>query len=159
MHHFRSLLLIKTGVHCEDELLASSVRIYSESQLLQVMEMIVRCEQTLKSAPSERIALEMLLLKIIQIKQLVSNEELLKKLESERVAGSIPQPRVSTSKERPKPPSLPKQRVADTPKLPPGPKKPKVEQTSLSLDRAEQSRVDTLMRFAAKELNGSLRKG
>ena len=164
MQHYRALLLIKTGVHCEDELLGSSVRIYSESQLLYIMELLAKAEQTLKIAPSERIAIEMVLLQIIQAKTRISNEELLKRLEGTAIAGA---PRVQSTQaeasrakapkiESPKAPPL---NAQPTKVQPPKAEPKKVEAKKVTLDREMQGRVDTLMRFAAKELNGSLKRG
>lgn len=127
IQHYRSLLLIKSGIHCQDEILASSARIYTEDQLLYILEYLMETEQNIKSAPSERIVIEMALLQIIQVKKRITNEELLT--------------RISEMQVEPEPPKVDE--------------KPKERSEKASL---EPSRLDTLMRFAAKELNGSLKR-
>jgi len=187
MQHYRSLLLIKTGVHSLDELLVSSVRIYSERQLLDIMELLSKAEQTLKSAPSERIAIEMVLLQIIQTKKRISNEELLERLEAahwEESPRNMQSPKEMSKVEAPKVQPQTEIPQAYTPKIQPTKEMAKVAQppkevkaqskevgkvevaqpvedvkkAQVTLDREAQSRVDTVMRFAAKELNGSLRR-
>ncbi|MCH9610201.1 MAG: Holliday junction ATP-dependent DNA helicase RuvB [Chlamydiales bacterium] len=153
MHHFRSLLLVKTGVHCEDELLASSVRIYSQDNLLSIMELLSKAELTLKQAPSERIALEMLLLQIIQVKKLVSNEAILELLE--KGPSKVEPPTRAAVKPTPIKPAVKRE---EPPKQMVEKRVPPKEIPKESLSREMQGRVDTLMRFAAKELNGSLRR-
>ncbi len=192
MQHYRSLLLIKTGVHSLDELLVSSVRIYSEGQLLDIMDLLSKAEQTLKSAPSERIAIEMVLLQIIQTKKRISNAELLERLEANGVQPHKEMPKAETPPVQPTQ-AMSKVEVAKPPKevtkiqaVPPTKEMSQVahsskettvntqakevekvevtqpvedlKKTHLTLDRETQSRVDTVMRFAAKELNGSLRR-
>lgn len=161
LQHYRSLLLIKTGVHCHDELLASSVRIYTEAQLLHILELLIETEQSLKSTPSERIAIEMALLQIIQTKKRITNEELLERLNgTEPKPIETPEPEArSQATARPTPHEKPM--PAERPKVVEKPKsleKPKPAEKPKSNETVPQSRIDTVMRFAAKELNGSLKK-
>ncbi len=182
--HFRALLLVKCGHSTQnsDKKYEDAARAYRPEQLIQILEMLTDGQQTLKSASSERTALEMLLLKILRTQQQLSLETLVQRLISmeKRLSFSedpvpkatdLPCPKIS----KPEPKSSPKPAPKFEPKIektPSTPAKqllapPPVEQeaprfvgdpNTSPLSIQEQSRFDTVMRFAAKELNGSIKK-
>lgn len=203
--HFRTLLLVKIGapVDLNEETLNRyriSATYYSEPQCMDILEMVVKAQQEIKFAPSEQIALEMLLLRIIRSHQKIPFEKLIQRLaemekklissgiseekksspppifqktdlkmlppdqvESHSLKGKIledptprleelpSKPRLSTSvkrvqKEEPKVEKI--QNVQEEKKIP----------LSSPLAAQQQTKFETLMRFAAKELDGSLKK-
>lgn len=153
--HFRTLFLLKNGAPVQgrnQKQYAHSAQIYRNDQLLQILELVTEATQTLKFATSEKTALEMLLLRILRTHTRVSLDQLVERLISleARVAADTPPPPPEPKKAppKPKPVTIPKVHVEKSP--PPAPKtKPVTVQ--------EQNHYDTLMRFAAKELNGALK--
>lgn len=166
--HFRALLLSKNGMAANQsdraayDLAASS---YRTDQLIHILELLLEGQQKIKSAPSERTALEMLLLQIVRTHKQLSLEALVERLASieQRVSQPSLTPRVeerpqAAPVESPKPSPKTKSSVEPL-KLPEAEKeKPKAQVAAQPISVEEQSRFDTIMRFAAKELNGSLKK-
>ncbi|MFN0065278.1 MAG: DNA polymerase III subunit gamma/tau [Chlamydiales bacterium] len=158
IQHFRSLLLVKTGMGSEEERIVSSVRIYTTEQLLEILEILTQTEQHFKSAPSEQIAIEMALLQVIQCPRKPSHAALVAKLSEleqkiapkEKPLPSLLQSALDKGEEKY---SAEVQREIQ-PEQPPLKKQGGVPQLKIR----EQAHVDTLLRFAAKELNGSLKK-
>lgn len=170
--HFRTLLLVKCGhtAHNPDKKYEDAARAYRPEQLIQILEILTEGQQTLKSASSERTALEMLLLRILRTHQQLSLEALVQRLISMEKKLSFsedphPQPTdipslKSPVKSTPKPAQT---QAAPKPSPLPAPVQPElprpVNDASASPPSIqEQSRFDTVMRFAAKELNGSIKK-
>ena len=141
--HFRHILLAKRGVgtHLSHEL-------YREEQLLDILELLVQGAQTIKTAPSEQVHLEMLLLQIIRSHERLSLETLVRRLEqleeSRPIHQAIPPKAMDPQKTEPK--------KIETPKV-----EPTQKPVTKTISTLEQSKIDTLTRFAAKELGGSLR--
>lgn len=165
--HFRTLLLLKNGVPSprQEKRYAEIAPHYKPEQLIQILELLTEGQQTLKSAPSERTALEMLLLKILKTHRQVSLDTLVQRLlelEGKLAAASTVQapPKKSSISEDPipKPEELPKAPKAAKPTPPPIKAQPPPPEPIQPLPIQEQCRFDTVMRFAAKELNGSLKK-
>ena len=177
--HFRTLLLIKCGhVKCGHPSQPSptkyedAARTYRPEQLIQILEMLTDGQHTLKSAPSERTALEMLLLRILRTQQQLSLETLVQRLismenklsfsEDPRPAlTDLPPPKISKPAPKLAPkieksPSMPAKQLLAPPPAPH--EKPPPVEGAPPLSIQEQSRFDTVMRFAAKELNGSIKK-
>ena len=171
--HFRALLLVKCGQPSQNHPTKydEAARIYRPEQLIQILELLTEGHHTLKSASSERTALEMLLLRILRTQQQLSLETLVQRLISmeKKLSFSedplpaltdLPSPKIS----KPAPKGTPKTEVKIETKIEPK-IEPKVEQASPQsveapsplLSLQEQSRFDTIMRFAAKELNGSIK--
>lgn len=154
IQHFRTLFLMKNGVPYQgrdQKHYQQSVDIYRNDQLVQILEYLTEAMQTLKFATSEKTALEMLLLRILRTHQRVSLDQLVERLVGleSRIGHaqptSVKPPEASPSQPKPQP----SQKKAQ-PKPPSSPSKP--------LGVKEQSHFDTLMRFAAKELNGAFKK-
>jgi DNA polymerase-3 subunit gamma/tau len=170
IQHFRALFLLKNGAPFQgrdQKRYQLSVEYYRNDQLLQILELLTEAAQTLKFAASEKTALEMLLLRILRTHQRVSLDQLVERLIAletrvlEAQPVKEPQPPLPKTP-RPSPPLPPSQ-----PAKPPGPKpikepptpKPKPPSPpSKPPSVKEQSHFDTLMRFAAKELNGAFKK-
>lgn len=182
--HFRTLLLIKHGAAAIEQTYKQSASYYRSDQLVEIMEFLMEGQQNIKSAPSERTALEMLLLKIIRSHKQISLETLVNRLftlEKQLSTSENPAPKpeeIPPKKEEPA--QMPKS-LSPTPSLPIEEPSPEGQWDSFTVkDRVtdlhsspnpvlkdgtrglatvqEQSRFDTIMRFAAKELNGSLKK-
>lgn len=188
--HFRTLLLIKLGANETPLLLFSSEqkeaylkssKLYSQEQLMTIQEFLLETQQNLRFAPSLRIAIESLLLKIIRSHRRIPIELLVKRLSylenslTSRQATPIPlvealpretqdfsAPPKKEETVSPKAP-IPKENV--TPPLSLISEDPTPTQNELppqnipkQIDRKKQSRYDTLLHFAAIELEGTIRK-
>lgn len=149
--HFRTLFLVKQGVTFrgrDHKRYEKVVAYYRDDQLLQILELLTDAQTTVKFAASEKTALEMLLLRILRTHQHMSLDGLVHRLEAlEQRLGQQTPPTPPQPQPKPKPAPKP----TPQPKAPPVPKpQPVVAE--------DQSRFDTVMRFAAKELSGSLKK-
>ncbi len=159
IRHYRTLLLAKRSVGSHP-----NSACYRDDQLLTILELLCEGVQTIKSAPSERVHLEMLLLQIIRSHERVPLEHLVKRL-IELENGQLPQKSQAESTKAPvesKSPKTTLPKAPAKPKAPSEPKTTKAKQASQSTkppSSKEQSQIDTLMRFAAKELKGSLKQG
>ncbi|NGX62354.1 MAG: DNA polymerase III subunit tau [Chlamydiae bacterium] len=156
--HFRTLFLLRQGVIPSTPYLEEyreSAKLYRDEQLLAILEAITEGQGQHKFAVSERTFVEMLLLKIFRSHTRPSIEQLverLARLEQSFAGTEDPHPR---PEELPKPPSPPK---VPSPKNPPPPAAPKpTPSQTAAIGQKQQSHFDTVMRFAAKELNGSLK--
>lgn len=181
--HFRLLFLAKQGMTTslpeqKLPLYQTNAKKYRTDQLIQVLEFALQAQQQLKFAPSEKVALEILLLRILNTHKQVSLESLVERLEG--LEGRTQTMPSKQSLEPPKPEQkapgqsspLSASEVArpkstrEASKLPEGegekpqaqvknsaPPKP-TPQVAAPLSLQEQSRHDTVIRFAAKELNG-----
>lgn len=194
--HFRTLMLVKSRVitsHRDQKRYAETSALYRPEQLIQILELLTDAQSSIKNAPSERTALEMLLLRILRTHHQISLESLVERLISLEKQLSqapvrkdpplvIPAPvKPSISEDPvPKPEELPVFKKKSQTSVPPAPsqekpiskspslkpeqtqtpslKKPPQPEPTTPLSVQEQSRFDTIMRFAAKELNGSLKK-
>lgn len=168
--HFRALFLVKQGIVDARSQYKERASLYRSEQLIQILEYLIEGQQNIKSAPSERTALEMLLLRILQTHQKISLENLVERLISLEQKTSIsenPRPKLEELPTREKSTqNLSCELPSDTQRqtiLENLPKPSKEEPTkkilpSQPLLLQEQSRFDTVMRFAAKELNGSFKK-
>lgn len=211
-NHYRTLLLIKlsgkdapflTLTASEREKYAHSATIYTREQCLTAIELLVEAQSQIRFSPSPRIALEALLLKILQLPQRISIDFLvrrLQELENSLLSGApieLKEPVKQTPKEIPSPPTPP---PPEPPKLVPEPPPSPIEKaivppptaqviTPPPIERSitedptptaadiggikkvatannppppapismkKQSRYDTLMQFAAVELEGAL---
>lgn len=150
--HFRTLFLFKSGISpksAEAPRYLQSASYYRVDQILQILDLIIETQQTLKMALMQQTVLEMLLLRILRTSQQISLEQLVERLlllekqsfDSEK---SVPPPPTK----QPSPPPIKEAPKIDLP----------VEEKPRLTKIQEQSLFDTLMRFAAKELNGSLKK-
>lgn len=223
IHHFRTLLLLKLDGPCdlsEDKRkrYQSSLSFYTQPQCLDILEILCQAQQEIKSAPSEQIAIEMLLIRIARTHRKPSLETLYQRLISLEQKYASPEP--AAEKEMVRPQEIPQptpqidKKVLANEQMPrfepsiaedPTPRKeeiplrssasiqepikraskapikkterPQKENHPNSKDEEEkkpdssilppqkvedkqrlQTKFDTLMRFAAKELDGSLKK-
>lgn len=179
LNHYRTLLTVKMGRKARLAHYAEAAKGYQEPQLLEILDLIAQAQQTLKFAPSQRIALEILLLKVLRTFQRLSLDQIVGKLEAleARLQGGPqteavpPQPKAPT---QPSPQPAPKPAPAK-PSPQPIPVQPKPEAAHITenptpkpsdLPRKKPAapstpptaREETVMRFAAQELGGFLKK-
>lgn len=148
--HFRTLFLLKNGVPYQGgdkNRYQNSVDSYRDDQLLNILELLSESGQTIKYAASEKTALEMLLLRILRTHKQVSIDQLVTRLVAleERLQKPEPGPLIAPLSPTPQKP------LKETAVAPP-------VAIAASISVKEQSHYDTLMRFAAKELNGAFKK-
>lgn len=131
--HYRTLFLSS---------LKEKNEVYSKENLLEILDALSEAEQGFKLTLSKKTFLEMLLLRIMQIPKKVSIETLINRLEmlEQKLEGASDMKEINETP----PPKLEK-KVIESPQVKEEPQK------------GDKSRHDTLMRFAAKELNGSLK--
>lgn len=202
--HYRTLLLIRLSGKDAPFLALSaadrtayeaSAKLYTPEQLLTILDFLIEAEQQIRFSPSQRIALEALLMRILRIHQRIPVDVLVKRLAEleQQVGGGYPsdaapqlekknltappnssqvtvkealppQPlkktsitedptptaadlQVSLKKAVPQPPSAPKPTASAAPAVPLTP-----------IDPAKQSKYDTLLHFAAVELEGKIQR-
>ena len=173
LQHYHTLLLTKIspdhalssfGVN-ERKTMRQATTLYSQEQLFYLLDLLSETIQQLTKFTFKRIHLEMLLLKIIRSKTVITIGELSKKLQTlqERLSGAKPE-------EAPPPPVQAKAPIQEISLLPPpSSPPPQVEtppqETSVSPKIPPQkegtrlkkkSHYDTLVRFTAVELEGSV---
>ncbi len=171
--HFRQILYIKTFKENPECLpvpsqewphYERSAQCYSYEQCLHIVDLILEAQSKMKTALSKRVALENLLIQIIRSHQRVSVDEVFQHLEKLKQGAPGIQKKIiqeSSKQEVPKeaskkeatplaksiPPQIPKK------DLPSSPKPPLKEDA-----KKDKSRYDTVLQFAAVELEGSLKK-
>lgn len=179
--HFRNILVVKLSGP-ETSLLslsesakaqyAESAKKYRKEQCLELLDYLVKTQQEIRFSPSPRIALEAALLHVIRTVHKVPIEVIVRRLaELENKTASVPQaspippapqPKPQPPKPEPKPPAPKKETKAPTPKAEAKPKiqpKPEPKPAPLKpLDPEKQAQYDTLLQFAAVELEGTLQK-
>lgn len=186
--HFRNLLLIKLGGSSElldlskeqREKYQRSSALYTQEQCLNVLDFLVEAQQEIRFSSSPRIALEALLLRVLRIHQRVPVDFLIRRLHEleQRIQGSpAPQknqdaPPPSSKPEvepHPSPSPLSKSEAAPQQSSPPAPSKPAMESQpspstpppplpAAKIPAKQQSQYDTLLQFAAVELEGTIQK-
>lgn len=180
--HIRTILMVslcgKDAVHLnlspeERAKYGETVKLYSKEQCLSLLDYLVEQQQKIRFALSGRMALETILLHVLRSHSRIPVEFLVRKLHEMSDKGtptaSVTIPEAATQKitPAPTPPPTPKKaapkKKAETeqiPETPPAPielgARPTVEAVKASKD--DQSRYDTLMQFAAVELEGITRK-
>ncbi|MDR3624270.1 MAG: DNA polymerase III subunit gamma/tau [Chlamydiales bacterium] len=170
IEHFRNLLLVKvsplTIAHqvfspADRETYQKHGAFYSQEQCLDLLNYLIETRQEMKNTNLSQIALEAILLHILRSHGRISVEVLTKKLsEIEQTIQSlvITEP----SKNTPIPPSvLLEEKPSWTPSAPNvdiSEKKPSSQRATLPKDSIAKGRDDTIMRFAAIELEGTLKK-
>lgn len=163
IEHFRTLLLLKLGSqhNCEKDLkpYLDSAELYSKEQCLNIIEMLVEAQNKIRFAPSPRIALEALLLRVLRTHQHIPVEVLVKRLSELENALRTPgnpqvQPQAAAQPQPPTPPEPPRPTPLETPR----PTPPAGAQMKAEVDKKTQSKYDTLFQFAAVELEGTLKK-
>jgi len=185
--HYRTLLLVKLAgadapflsiANEEKQRYQQSASYYSQEQCLEILEYLVEMQAEIRFHPSPRIALETILMHIMRTHQAIPIELLVRRLaELEKSLGkveSVPVAPVAPVA----PPVAPIAAAPKAPPAPPAPPAPKpvenlgsttVDPTPtpqdlgkkpapLILDKSKQSRYDTILQFAAVELEGTIQK-
>ena len=171
IEHFRCYLLLNLNVAeaaaapllSQEEIsrYRASTAIYTKELCLTLLDDLIAAQESLKTAPSKELALEVILMRIIRSPQRIPLELLVRRLTEleERVRGSIKESEELRPAEAVSPPRKAQERevscalevVADPPQ--------EVERIKPNLEVMPikpQSRYDTLVRFAAVELEGKL---
>ena len=188
--HVRNLLLMQIAgdrslfplLSKEDfEKYQHSATLYTREQCLSLLDELVAAQEKIRFVPSQRIALETLLLRVIRSHQRIPVEALVRKLADleQKIQGGVaveqPKEVPVVLEQKPSPVQASVAPVqAQPPKPAPAPKQvaPKAEvkkspalpaaAVAPSQDREEmikqQSRYDTLFQFAAVELQGTVQK-
>jgi|688.fasta_scaffold01263_40 DNA polymerase-3 subunit gamma/tau len=186
VEHFRTLLLLKISgkeapflnlsTH-EQDLYEASSKLYTQEQCLTILDLLIDAQQHIRFAPSARFALEGLLLKILRIHQRLPVEYLVRRLTeieeslsgAENISSSSPSSKSTTPtlplpiKENPPPqnmsidPTPTKEDLGNT-----APKKLEKKEEDKGtgvkmLSLQERARCDTLINFAAVELEGTIK--
>lgn len=166
--HFRNLLLVKilkknvSPLHIPDSLWEKTLKsasYYTKDQCLDIIESILETQKNLKTTLSQRLSLEWLLIDIIRSHQKVSIDKILSYLETPlndtkptlQEASSPITTEQNSSLSRP-----PQLAESLKKKLIPPLEKP--TELLKEDERKKQNRYDTLMQFAAVELEGTLNK-
>ncbi|MCB1149178.1 MAG: DNA polymerase III subunit gamma/tau, partial [Chlamydiia bacterium] len=172
-NHFRTLLLIHTAgpdapqlflTVAEKKRYLDSCKIYTADQCLQAVEMLLKCAQEIRTSTSAKFTLEALLMRLIRLQKRISLESMVDRLEALEKRGPAvlpppppPKKEVPTVKATvnedptPKPEEVPKPAPK---KAAPAPAKKPVK----APDQKAQTRYDTLMQFAAVELEGTVER-
>lgn len=194
--HFRTLILVKLSGKAASFLTLSpadrdkyeqSAKLYSQEQCMTILDYLVEQQQHIRFAPSPRIALEAILLRVIRSHARVPVDYLVRRLSEleNAVKGGAPAPTAVVTQviAPPAPAPVPKPTVtlaqppkasmtedptpsrADlglkevaAPKPKPQPKPQETVVPSAPIDSLTQSRYDTIMQFAAVELEGSVQR-
>lgn len=185
--HFRNILLIKLSgkeapfldlTDTERVKYTESAEMYSKEQVLTLLDMLIQEQQQIRYAPSGRIALEAILLKILRSHHRVPVEFLVRKLTELETNCSNSSPLPTSAKPiatvkpssnltvdpTPLPEEIPlKKRLQNKKATPPREAapidlgaRPTPEAQAMTLK--DKSKYDTLMQFAAVELEGNIRK-
>lgn len=175
--HIRTILLVllsgKDAQHLnltqeERERYGATAKNYTKEQCLTALDYLVEQQQKIRFAPSSRIALEAILLHVLRSHTRIPVEYLVRKLTELEKGG--PQ-----AKPAPTPEPVAKTAPIETPKPKPVKEKPApqpVEEKqpapielgarptpeAIKFSKDEQSRYDTLLQFAAVELEGTTKK-
>jgi DNA polymerase-3 subunit gamma/tau len=175
--HYRNLLLAKLSgknspfLTVSEEMqqkLEESEKLYRKDQLLHIIEYLVDKQQQIRFCPSPKVMLEAILLKILQSQHRIPADFLIKKLtEIEQGQKVIEAPRVVAPlvepMRAPTPASTPAPAPAVIEKKQEPPAKtvnaePASKPTATIEDKQEQQKIETVMQFAAVELEGTLQK-
>lgn len=164
LEHYRNILKIQMQIPLEE--MPSSLEakykeaaiLYTEDQALYILDYLLGWHETVNKTPFKRVSLEMVLLHILKSKYRVSAADLVTRLE--HLQGGEP-------KALPPKPKPPEEKPAPIPekKAPPPPPQPKAQESKPIAPPQKQEEVakttpqqETLMRFAAVELEGMLTK-
>lgn len=180
--HYRQILYLKVfksntkllPIAQEDlENYQNSANCYEYEQCIYIIDLILEAQAKLKLALSKQIALENLLVQIVRSFQRVSVKNILEKLNALEVPTNSAKPAITQIKEPLKAPlkksePVVKQEIKKEPIPKPIeklnskkdlPKPVPIQENSTNFDEKKQkSRYDTIMQFAAVELEGSINK-
>ena len=184
LEHFRTHLLLKLGHppylsdHDRKSYLQSS-DFYTEEHILYILDYLIHWQKEVVKTPFKQITLEMILLHLIRSKNRIPIQTLVRRLaELEQNPSPVELPKIKISPvQQPLPPpkealeekllkALPKQAtqapaeeqlIAAT-RPPPKPVTETPSSPKKEVPLSEQSRHETLLRFASVELEGTLKK-
>jgi DNA polymerase III, subunit gamma and tau len=142
--HFRILTKMHLGIPHPDSKYKESASLYNKEQLMELFEILVKAPDEMRYHPTPRIALEALLLRILRSHFQIPIDFLVQKLtelESGQVAQTV------------KAPPAPVQAIA-VPK-PPTPKPTPIQEAP---PKSFGQKEETLIQFAAVELEGTLKR-
>ena len=152
IEHSRTLLHIKLGkqptLSSDNEPYLAASHLYSEDQCLYILDYLIQWQQQLSRIPFKRVFLEMILLHIIRSKYRLSPANLVKRLIDLEQQLKIPAPLPPVEA---KAPIIVEEQKLETPVRSP---EPVVSNTA----QPTPGRYETLLRFAAVELEGTTKK-
>ncbi|MCK4934103.1 MAG: DNA polymerase III subunit gamma/tau [Simkaniaceae bacterium] len=187
--HYRNILMFKLQIPIDplskDEKYTNSAELYTESHCLYILEYLTKWIQEIHLSSFKRINIEMILLHLLQSKDRISIDVLVKRLAAlETTDAPVELPKVEIAKiplpqsDEPKinPPILEKEPEqikkpveiapiapqSNEPKISPPVLEKEPEQIKKNVDKPsffeKQHRYDTILQFASIELNGSIKK-
>lgn len=170
IEHFRTLLLYKFQLPPSSYLSSAdraeysrSAALYSQEQLLYILDFLMEWNREIQRTPFKRVTLEMILLHLIRSRKRVSLPQLVRKLEE--LEGVVPPSKPPIRVEavaKPEPKPEPRQELKPEPKSErPEPKMVVTTppaQPAKKMTTEHPSKFDTLLRFTAVELEGTLTK-
>lgn len=172
VEHYRWIVVAKTSKVATPPGYKQAAEHYTQPQALAILDHLVRAEAQFSKSFSQRSALEIALLQLLRLKNRIPVEALIRRLSeleeklSHRTAEIAPTP-PPVQEDPPASPKKPIELVAvpfsprlEPPKQPArieSPPPPRVEIPSSSPQK-HPSHYDTLIRFAAVELEGTLKK-
>ena len=173
--HFRNILMVKmSGKNApflnltqeERHQYEASAKLYSQEQCLNILDDLVEAQGQIRFMPCGRIALEAILLNILRSHQRIPIEYLVKRLtELEQAINANPTAPLPEEKIQPAPVSNisidPTPTPADLGFKNQSPVKPApagVLEPAIKLSQEKQNRLDTLLQFAAVELEGTIQR-
>ncbi|NGX27011.1 MAG: DNA polymerase III subunit tau [Chlamydiae bacterium] len=146
LEHFRTYLLIHLGLPAEGAY-EKKAKNYTKEQCLTLLDTLIQWQQQMSKTPFKRIHLEMLLATLVRKSQHISLDHLISRLLELEGKGEGEAP----------PPPPPKQEIPA-----PEPIKEEIhikETKEPPKNDVHPSKYDTLIRFAAVELEGSVNQG
>lgn len=166
--HIRNILVIKLAGSAETDALPLSsaekaqymkvAKYYRQEQCMDLLDYLIEMQSQIRTMPSARIALEAIVLRVLRSHHRVPVDLLVRRLcELETKLGAapnLPPPQKAEVKESHVVQAVPKS--APPPPLPPSPSP--AEPTPVAADKKKQSKYDTLLQFAAVELEGTIKK-
>ncbi len=174
--HFRTLLLVKLAgksapflslSESERDRYEASAKLYTQEQGMTILDFLIEAQNQMRFATSGKIALEALLLRIIRTHYRLPVDYLVRRLtELENAIKGNPTapPAQLPPAAKPPPPSSvtidptpSKQDLGKQEPLPP-PTAKKIEPLDSPTNPLQQSRYDTLLQFAAIELEGTIKR-
>jgi len=153
MEHVRTLLLHKLGQPLPEhdrEAYAASSALYTEEQCLYNLDYLIQAHKDLPRTPFKRISLESILLHLIRNRNRIPIETIVRRLKELETLLS----------DAPSLPRLPEKKIVERAPDPLQPKPQEILQLSKPVEAPIRnlSRHETVMRFAAVELEGTLKK-
>lgn len=186
IEHYRALLLLKMKLpiptylpESDQKEYAKMAMLYTQEQSLYLLDYLINWYKEIHKTPFKRITLEMILLHLIRSKKRISLPQLVRRLEELETETPYipPQPKIETpnpAAKRPEAtipvqPQLPPLPALETTQLeeiktdtpytsPPPTKRPHPPTPEITKEAPNKSQYDTLLRFAAVELEGVFKK-